>query len=315
MNAVWWGPRRSVERSSNLRLVNASRESVTIRECGPRDGLQAEAPMSPADRAWLANALARTGLREIEAVSFVSPRAVPAMAHAAEVVRALHGPEVTWWGLVPNRRGAELAMEAGMANLTVTVSASPVYNEKNVGKSIDESLDEIRLIRALDAQLRIDAVVSCAFGSTFGDGVTASMVADLVKRLQDLGVDQLTLADTTGVATPRRVDAVIDHTGHDVGLHLHDTRATALTNALHALDLGVRRFDTSVGGIGGSPFAPGAGGNLATEDLVLVLEDLGQATGVDLPALIAVNHQLGKRLGRALPSRVGAAGPLPAFEG
>ena len=130
---------------------------------------------------------------------------------------------------------------------------------------------------------------------------------------RELGVDQLTLADTTGTATPRRIAAVLERTTTDVGLHLHDTRATALANAFAAYQMGVRRFDTAVGGIGGSPFAPGAGGNLATEDLVLLFEDIGIATGVDLAALIEVSHGLGRTLGRELPSRVARAGPLPEF--
>lgn len=266
-------------------------------------------------RAWLAGALRDAGLQHIEAAAFVSPKAVPSMAAAADVIAALdHDHATTWWALVPNAKGAELALAASIDHLTVTISASPVYNEKNVGMTVAQSVDQIRMIRSVAGNGTVDAVVSCAFGSSFGDGVTVSQVAELCRSLRDLGMDQLTLADTTGTATPRRVEAVVAEVGSDIGLHFHDTRGTALTNAYAALGLGVRRFDTAIGGLGGSPFAPGAGGNLATEDLVLLLEDLGIDTGVDLAMLLDVSHELGHRLGHDLPSRVGKSGGLPAFE-
>jgi hydroxymethylglutaryl-CoA lyase len=287
--------------------------AVVIRDCGPRDGLQGETPLDVDVRLGLARDLASAGLRDIEAAAFVSPRAVPSMAGAAELVAQLPDDGTNWWVLVPNRRGAEMAVAAGASRITVTVSASPVYSEKNVHMTIDESLAQVAEIRAAAPTATIDAVVSCSFGSSFGDRVTVADVVGVCASLRRLGADQLTLADTTGTATPRRIASVLDNTGTDVGLHLHDTRATALTNALAAYQLGVRRFDTGVGGLGGSPFAPGAGGNLATEDLVLLLEDLGVPTGVDLAALIDVSRGLGKVLGRELPSRVARAGPLPEF--
>jgi hydroxymethylglutaryl-CoA lyase len=235
------------------------------------------------------------------------------MAGAAEIVAQLPDDGTNWWVLVPNRRGAEMAVAAGASRITVTVSASPVYSEKTVHMTIDESLAQVAEIRAVAPKATIDAVVSCSFGSSFGDQVTVASVVAVCASLRLLGVDQLTLADTTGTATPRRIEAVLAKTGTDVGLHLHDTRATALTNAVAAYHLGVRRFDTGVGGLGGSPFAPGAGGNLATEDLVLLLEDSGVPTGIDLDALIEVSRGLGRVLGRELPSRVARAGPLPEF--
>jgi hydroxymethylglutaryl-CoA lyase len=235
------------------------------------------------------------------------------MAGAAEIVAQLPDDGTHWWVLVPNRRGAEMAVAVGASRITVTVSASPVYSEKNVHMTVDESLAQVAEIRAAAPDAIIDAVVSCSFGSSFGDRVTVADVARVCASLRQLGSDQLTLADTTGTATPRRIESVLNETGMDVGLHLHDTRATALTNAIAAYHLGVRRFDTGVGGIGGSPFAPGAGGNLATEDLVLMLEDIGAHTGIDLPALIDVSRALGTTLGRELPSRVARAGPLPEF--
>ncbi|HEX3090389.1 MAG TPA: hydroxymethylglutaryl-CoA lyase, partial [Ilumatobacteraceae bacterium] len=284
-----------------------------IRDCGPRDGLQGESPLDVDVRLRLALDLAAAGVRDVEAAAFVSPRAVPSMTGAAEIVAQLPDDGTNWWVLVPNLRGAEMAVAAGASRITVTVSASPVYSEKNVHMTIDDSLAQIAEIRTVAAEATIDVVVSCAFGSSFGDRVTVADVAGVSTRLRELGADQVTLADTTGTATPRRIQLVLAETGTEVGLHLHDTRATALTNAIAAYQLGVRRFDTGVGGIGGSPFAPGAGGNLATEDLVLMLEDIGVPTGIDLSALIDVSRGLGRVLGRELPSRVARAGPLPEF--
>jgi hydroxymethylglutaryl-CoA lyase len=293
--------------------MSAPSTEVVIRDCGPRDGLQGETPLDIDVRLRLARDLASAGVRDIEAAAFVSPRAVPSMAGAAEIVAQLPDDGTNWWVLVPNRRGAEMAVAAGASRITVTVSASPVYSEKNVHMTVEQSLAQVAEIRAAAPTATIDAVVSCAFGSSFGDRLTVADVVGVCTRLRGLGADQLTLADTTGTATPRRIESVLAKTGTDVGLHLHDTRATALTNAFAAYQFGVRRFDTGIGGIGGSPFAPGAGGNLATEDLVLLLEDIGVPTGIDLAALIAVSRGLGKVLGRELPSRVARAGPLPEF--
>ena len=294
--------------------MNADHEPVTIRDCGPRDGLQGEAPLPAAVRAAIANGLAAAGVTDVEAVSFVSPRAVPAMAGAADVAQLLVPGNAVWWALVPNLRGCELALEAAFDHLTVTVSASPVYSEKNTGMTIAESLAQVAQIRNAAGEAVIDAIVSFSFGSPYGDGVDAARVAQVVVELRNAGVDRLTLADTTGSATPRRIAAVLEHTGNAVGLHLHDTRATALTNAYAAYALGVRRFDTSIGGLGGSPFAPGAGGNLATEDLVLLFEDLGIDTHINLDALLQVGAMVSGLIGRPVPSRVASAGGLPPFD-
>jgi hydroxymethylglutaryl-CoA lyase len=268
----------------------------------------------PAARAGLASALFAAGLPHVEVAAFVSPKAVPAMAEASEVVAAVEPPSgATVWVLVPNRRGAEMAKDAGVDHLTVTISASPAYSQTNVGMTVDESAAQVGEVRAVAAGGVVDAVISCAFGSPFGDEVSPPRVRALVERMRAVGVDQVTLADTTGVATPRRIAAVLDEVGADIGLHLHDTRGTALVNAYATLEMGVRRFDASLGGLGGSPFAPGAGGNLATEDLVLLLEDLGVGTGIDLGALLAAGRDLAALTGLTLPSRVAAAGPLPEF--
>jgi hydroxymethylglutaryl-CoA lyase len=234
------------------------------------------------------------------------------MADPTEVLNELMMSEdlaTTWWALVPNVRGAELASQAGMDHLTVTLSASEGYSLKNTKMSTTEALEELGNIRNLSSDCVLDAVISCCFGSPF-ETIAPTHVAQLVQVVRDLGIDQITLADTTGTASPARMNEVLDLTGVDVGIHLHDTRGTALTNAYAAFLAGVRRFDTSIGGLGGSPFAPGAGGNLATEDLVLLMEDLGVTTGVDLDQLLLASHWLADELHMLLPSRVSAAGRL-----
>ncbi len=257
-------------------------ESVVVRDVGPRDGLQPEAPVPVADRVRLIEALVAAGVRHIEAAAFVSPKAVPAMAGAAEVMAAVpRSDTVRYAALVPNRRGAEMALTAGVDELTVTISISETYNQRNVHMSTAESEAAIAEITALAGAVPVDAVVSCAFGSPYEGDVKPAEVAALAARLRASGCMAITCADTTGMATPRRVSELVDAVGPEIGLHLHDTRGTALVNAYAALALGVTRFDTSVGGLGGSPFAHGATGNLATEELVAMLDDLGVTTGID----------------------------------
>jgi hydroxymethylglutaryl-CoA lyase len=291
-------------------------ERLEVRDCGPRDGLQPLDPVPPARRAELANALFAAGLRDVEVASFVSPRAVPAMADAAEVVAAVPAAgNRRRWALVPNLRGAQMALEAAVDALTVTLSLSEAYSRKNVGMSTDESMEAVHQIwEAARDTTPVDVIVSCCFGSPFDDVSDADQVGVMVDRLRaEMRGAWITLADTTGTGTPRRVKEVLDRVGTDVGLHLHDSRGTALLNALTGYRLGVRRFDTSVGGLGGSPFAPSAGGNLATEDLVVVFEDEGIDTGIDLDALLAISRALETIAGQRAASRVSAAGGLPVF--
>jgi hydroxymethylglutaryl-CoA lyase len=284
---------------------------LEIREVGPRDGLQNEEPLNVERRAEIISALCRTGLRDIEAVSFVSPKAVPAMAHAADVLDLVdRRSEVRLWALVPNVRGALMAVDANVDAMTVTVSACPVYNEKNVRQEISESVTAIGEIVRIAGDRTVDVVISCVFGSPYTGDEPTRTVPDLMGQLSDLGVNRFTLADTTGMATPYRVERVLHKTGVEVGLHLHDTRGTALVNAKTAIDLGVTRFDTAVGGLGGSPFAKGAGGNLATEDLVhMVIDDPTIETGIDLGSLLAVAADLATAVDHALPGRVATHGP------
>jgi hydroxymethylglutaryl-CoA lyase len=306
-------------RSSGVRRTASTLpEEVVIREVGPRDGLQAEPPLPPEVRARLVGALFDAGLMHVEAVSFVSPKAVPAMAGAGDVLAAVARPEgATISALVPNRRGAEMALEAGVDEITVTVAVSAEYNRRNVHMSIDESLEATAEICALAAEagVPVDAVVSCAFGSPYEGDVAPAEVAAVARRLRQAGASALTLADTTGMATPRVIEEVLATTGSDVGLHLHETRGTGLLNAYAAMQAGVRRFDTSVGGLGGSPFAEGAAGNLATEDFVALLDDLGVRSGVSLERLLEASALAERLVGHPLASRVAHVGPRLAGSG
>lgn len=285
-------------------------DAVVVRDVGPRDGLQPERPLAPADRARLVEALVRAGVRRIEAAAFVSPAAVPAMAGAAEVLALVpRRSDLRYAALVPNVRGAELALGAGVDELTVTISISETYNQRNVHMSVDGSVAVIEQICTLAASTPVDAVVSCAFGSPYEGEIAADSVATLVQRLRDAGCAAITCADTTGMATPRGIAEVVGVLGPDLGLHLHETRGTALVCAYAALLHGVTRFDTSIGGLGGSPFASGAAGNLATEGLVAMLDDLGVHTGIDVDGLLAAASLAAELVGRPVPSPVASAGP------
>jgi hydroxymethylglutaryl-CoA lyase len=295
--------------------------TVTIRDVMPRDGLQAETPLPAATRRDLAIALSDAGLAHVEAASFVSPKAVPSMAGGDEVFSRLPKRQTVWWALVPNAHGASAALDAGVTSITVTVSASTAYSEKNVRRSTAAAIAGLADIAAVTGRdgVDVDIVVSCAFGSPFDDVTSPAPVVAVVEGAQHaMPGARITLADTTGAATPRRIAEVLaalpDSAGVDLGLHLHDTRGTALANALWALERGIRRFDTATGGLGGSPFAPGAGGNLATEDLVLVLDDLGMSTGIDLDRILRIARSLPGLIGHGVPSRTSAAGTLPKYD-
>ncbi len=198
-----------------------------------------------------------------------------------------------------------------MRKLSVTVSASNTYSERNVRMTTEQSIDEVGSVCAIASRAGapVDAVLSCAFGSPYEGDVAPGDVKELADRLRSIGATSVTLADTTGMATPRIIGEVLSAVGADVGLHLHDTRGTALLNLYAALVAGVTRFDTAIGGLGGSPFAHGAGGNVATEEVVALLDDLGVGTGIDLEGLLAASRQVEELIGRPVPSRVAHAGP------
>ena len=266
--------------------------------------------MAVEDRVRLVEALVAAGVTRIEAAAFVSPKAVPAMAGAAEVLAEVpRSPGVRYSALVPNVRGAELALECEVDELTVTASASEAYSQRNVRMSVDESAEAVAGICAVAGEIPVDGVISCSFGSPYEGEIAPAEVAALATRLRDSGCAAITCADTTGMATPRRVAELVDAVGIGIGLHLHETRGTALVCAYAGMELGITRFDTSVGGLGGSPFAAGAAGNLATEELVNLLDDLGIETGIEVEGLIEAAHLVGALVGRTVPSRVAAVGP------
>jgi hydroxymethylglutaryl-CoA lyase len=291
---------------------------VTIREVGPRDGLQGERPLPVEDRVRLIEALSATGIPKLEAVAFVSPKAVPAMADSREVWERVHlRDDVQYSALVPNRRGAETAIRAGgFSSLQAFLAVSDGYNRKNVGKSVDESVRDVAEVAlvAREAAIPVEVSISCAFGDPYEGDVPPHRVRALAERLLGAGVQAISLADTTGMATPGRVWDLVGLIRQAVpqaplSLHFHDTRGTAMANVLAALELGIADFDASVGGLGGSPFAPGANGNLATEDVVHMLADMGVETGVDLERLLEAARLAESLVGHRLASQVSKAGP------
>ncbi|MGC4886007.1 hydroxymethylglutaryl-CoA lyase [Micromonospora sp. DT227] len=291
--------------------------SVSIREVGPRDGLQNEEPIPTDSKVKLLDSLSRTGVRRIEAVSFVRPKAIPQMADADEVwQRAEKVDGVRYSALVPNTRGAQRALAAGFTEIEVVVSASDTHNRRNVNRSTDESLDDIAELIALlhDAGATAEVIVATSFGCPYEGDVDPTRVAAIVDRVVRDGADRVAFGDTTGMGTPRRVrelvTAVRDRNAQvPVLLHFHNTRGTALANMLTAMELGVTEFDASVGGLGGCPYAPGASGNLATEEAVHMLHDMGIETGIDLDALIEAAELAERLLDKKLPSGVLRAGP------
>ncbi|MFI5495426.1 hydroxymethylglutaryl-CoA lyase [Actinoplanes sp. NPDC051859] len=285
--------------------------AVSIREVAPRDGLQNEEPIPTDDKVRLIDALSRTGVKRIEAVSFVHPKAIPQMADADEVwARAWHNPDIRYSALIPNTRGAERAIKAGFREIEVVVSASDTHNRRNLNRSTEESLDDIAGLIPLvhDAGATLEVIVATSFGCPFEGDIDPDHVAAMVERVRADGADRIAFGDTTGMATPRRVRDLLSSVRPEL-LHFHNTRGTGLANVLTALELGVTEFDASVGGIGGCPYAPGASGNIATEEVVHMLEDMGIDTGIDLENLIGVAGMAEGLLGRTLPSGVLRAGP------
>jgi hydroxymethylglutaryl-CoA lyase len=293
-------------------------DRVSLREVAPRDGLQNEPPVPAADKIRLIDALARTGLSRIEAVSFVSPKAVPQMADAAEVWAAVEKHAgIRYSALAPNRRGVERALDAGFTAVEVVVSASETHNLANVGRSVADSLAELPDICALAREqlASVEVIIATSFGCPFEGDVAPAQVARIVEAAEAAGAGRIAFGDTTGMGTPRRVTDLLDAVQGGVAadlpmlMHFHDTRGTALANLLTALDRGITEFDASVGGIGGCPFAPGATGNVATEEVVHMLHDMGIETGVDLDALIRTAELAQEIVGRPLESGVLRAGP------
>lgn len=276
---------------------------VLISEVGPRDGLQSvKATMPTAEKFRWIDALVAAGLREIEVCSFVPPKLLPQMADAAEVVRhALTHPGVTVMALVPNLRGAEAAFKSGVHKITIPCSASEAHSLANVRKSRKDMVEEVRAIVHLRDEIapgvKIEAGLSTAFGCTIQGIVTDDDVVWMAEQVVAAGVDEAGLSDTTGMANPAQVRRLFNKVRAAIGdktgaAHMHNTRGLGLANCLAAYDVGVRTFDSSLGGLGGCPYAPGASGNVVTEDLVFMFEAMGITTGVDIEKLIAARVPL-----------------------
>ncbi len=295
------------------------RHVVEICDVAPRDGLQNEQLTLPAaTRAELAGRLAAAGLRRVEVASFVRDDLVPQMAGAEEVVAALPAaPGVTWAGLVLNEHGYERLRATGLGEAHVSIGATEEFQQRNGGSSVDEGLARAAAVVAAAAAdgLHASVTLSCAFGCPYEGEVDAGAVYDLAARCAAAGAAEIVLADTIGVAAPRQVSTLVDRLRRTlrepVGVHLHDTRGTAVACAWAAVEAGATLLDASVGGVGGCPFAPGAQGNVATEDVVYLLQREGVTTGIDLDALIETARWLGDVLGRQLPGHVSRAGAWP----
>lgn len=287
-------------------------KKVTIYEVGPRDGLQNEARQVPtADKIRFIDALVASGIRDIEITSFVSPKWIPQLADASEVARGVHRPPgVRMSALVPNRRGLDTALAAGMKEVAVFMSASETHNQKNVNKSIADTLaafdDVVPHARAAGVPVR--AYLSTVFGCPYEGDVDPERAVALTGRLRDLGVYQISISDTIGVANPRQVEDVLGrvlgkHPAESIAVHFHDTQGTALANCLVALTMGVTTIDAAAGGLGGCPYAPGASGNLATEDVVAMLHGMGVSTGIDLDKLTEASRTAATFVGHELSSK------------
>src|SRR5581483_10481602 len=285
---------------------------VTIYEVGPRDGLQNEArPVPTADKVAFIDALSQTGLAHIEITSFVNPKWIPQLADAAQVAREIHRRDsVAYSCLVPNKKGLESALGCGMREVAVFLSASETHNKKNVNKTIAETLTAFEEVigPAKDAGVRVRAYVSTVYGCPYEGAVDPARVVALVEELRARGVYQISLGDTIGVATPLQVQDVLGRVlavapAEEVALHFHDTRGTALANVLVGVGMGVSTVDSAIGGLGGCPYAPGASGNLSTEDVVYMLHGMGIETGGDLDALVACAARVSALVGHELPSK------------
>ncbi len=285
---------------------------VTVVEVGPRDGLQNEAAaLTVDDRVAFSQALLDAGLRVVEVGSFVSPKWVPQMADSAEVHRRLRRPAGARTPvLVPNRKGFDAARDAGVREIAIFTAASETFSRKNTNASIEETFARFGEFagEARAAGMWLRGYVSTCFGCPYEGPVDPAVVASVAERLAAMGCDEISIGDTIGVAVPTQVTDVVSRLARAIPLqkiavHFHDTRGTALANVLAAMMVGVTVVDSSAGGLGGCPYAPGASGNLATEDLLYMLHGMGIETGVDIGAVAAASRALGPRLGHALPSR------------
>ncbi len=288
-------------------------EEVKIVEVGPRDGLQNEKSLVPTDvKVEFITALVDAGLRTVEVGAFVHPKWVPQMADTAEVYRQVpKDPGVDYPVLVPNLRGLERALESGVRSISIFTAASETFNKRNINMSIDESFINFAPVmdRARSEGLRVRGYVSCTLGCPYEGEVLPERVLEVAARLLDIGCYEVSIGDTIGVGTPLQVQGLIGLLlqvipASKLAMHFHDTRGTALANTMAALEMGIATFDASAGGLGGCPYAPGASGNMATEDLVYLLNGLGIPSGVDLDRLVAASRVIEPHLDHPLPGKV-----------
>ena len=285
---------------------------VEVYEVGPRDGLQNELrTLQTADKARLIEALIAAGERRIEVSSFVSPRWIPQLADAEKLLALLKPPQgVIFTALVPNLKGLERAKQVGLHEAAVFLSVTESHSKKNINKSVREAISTAREVAsgALAAGMRVRCYLSTVWGCPYEGKVAVSQVVEVVKQLADIGLYQLSLGDTIGVGTPSQTAEIVSEVSkilrlEQIALHLHDTRGTALANALVGLSMGITTFDSSIGGLGGCPYAPGAAGNLASEDLVFMLDGMGIETGIDLNRLVEAGALAQELIGRKLSGK------------
>jgi hydroxymethylglutaryl-CoA lyase len=303
--------------NETVNLFSEAPSEVSIYEVSPRDGLQNERlTVALPDKVRLVHALVAAGLTRIEATSFVSPKWIPQLADADDLLQFLgRPPGVTFSALCPNARGLARARAAHVSEIAVFVSASETHNKKNVNASIAQSLHgfEETVGPALAAGMKVRAYVSCVWGCPYEGAIDENASVAIAKKLMDMGCYQVSFGDTIGTGTPRQTARIMTRILGElpldaVAMHMHDTRGTALANVVVGLELGVRHFDASVGGLGGCPYAPGAAGNVATEDLVYMLDGMGVRTGIDLELLVEAGRVAESIVGHALPGKVHKAG-------
>ena len=291
-------------------------QHVTIIEVGPRDGLQNESSfVSTEHKIDLINKLSQTGLKHIEATSFVSPKAIPQLADGDLVYRSImKEPSVSYSALVPNERGMIKALEAGVREIAVFTAASELFNQRNINCSIQESIERFKPVLELAKanEIKVRGYISCVLGCPYQGEVQPEMVAEVTQKLLDLGVDEISLGDTIGVGTPRQTQLILDKVLrliplNQLAMHFHDTYGQAIANIYESLHYGVYRFDSSVAGLGGCPYARGASGNVATEDVLYLMHGLGINTGVDIFKIVTAGDMICKILGRKNQSKVANA--------
>lgn len=285
---------------------------VTIKEVGPRDGLQNEKVfVSTEDKiAWI-NQLSRTGITSLEITSFVNPKWIPALADAAEVAKGIERMSgITYSALVPNRQGLERALETDVDEAAVFMSASETHNQRNINKSINATFPILHEVvqAAHSAGRSVRGYVSTVFGCPYEGPISIDEVIRVSETLFEMGIGELSLGDTIGIANPKQVEDVLDmllkrFDAEKLALHFHDTRGTALANILVSMNMGITTFDSSVGGLGGCPYAPGASGNVASEDLLFMLDSMGIQTGINQEKLLSAARYIQEKIGRTLPSR------------